>query len=359
MLSLIGIGISGYKGLSLAAIDFLSKCDIVYAENFTSPLSSDDLEGLKSILKKTVELVDRSFVEDGREILEKARSKDVSLLTYGDPLIATTHTELCTRAVKNSIKVRCLHNASGVASTIGESGLHVYKFGRTVTIMSEPQSALSVYNIIYDNLLNGSHTLLLTEYWQEESKKSSFFLDPHTVFKLLLEVEAAQRYHIFSFDTFAIVASRIGMENQKVVSGKVNSLMQKDFGSGPHSIIITGAFHFTEADAVSSLTENIDPPSDNTQAIERIAAQMIARYAPKAKLAVQQMRTLVQQETKSECPNKGIFDVLDNAEYYIADAERFLRQNRLELAVLSIGYAEGLVDSLRFQKDINPWDQPS
>ncbi len=38
----------------------------------------------------------------------------------------------------------------------------------------------------------------------------------------------------------------------------------------------------------------------------------------------------------------------------IDDAERFLRQGKQELAVLSIGYAEGLIDALRFQKGLNP-----
>jgi diphthine synthase len=79
---------------------------------------------------------------------------------------------------------------------------------------------------------------------------------------------------------------------------------------------------------------------------------MIERYAPKAKQAVQQMREIIRQDKD----NKGMFEVLDNAEYYIADAERFLRQAKYELAVLSIGYAEGLVDALRFQKGINPWN---
>jgi diphthine synthase len=53
--------------------------------------------------------------------------------------------------------------------------------------------------------------------------------------------------------------------------------------------------------------------------------------------------------------NKGSIEVLENAELYIDDAERFLRQGKHELAVLTIGYAEGLIDALRFQKGINPW----
>jgi diphthine synthase len=117
-------------------------------------------------------------------------------------------------------------------------------------------------------------------------------------------------------------------------------------------VIITGPLHFTEAEAIAALTENIDGPTDNSQNIKRISVQMVERYAPRAKQAAQHMRDIVRRDGS----NKGMFEVLDNAEYYIADAERFLRQAKFELAVLSMGYAEGLVDALRFQKGINPWE---
>src|SRR5919201_6525535 len=149
MLWFVGTGINGYQGLSIAALDVLKKCDIVYVERFTSALSEEDLQGLNSLLgtqtKPMQRCVQRWFVEDGREILEAARTKDIALITYGDPLIATTHSELRARAAKNSIKTAVLHGVSGIASIIGEAGLHVYKFGRIVTMMSEPYSAISVY----------------------------------------------------------------------------------------------------------------------------------------------------------------------------------------------------------------------
>ena len=362
MLWFVGTGINGYRGLSIAALDVLKKCDIVYVERFTSALSEDDLHGLNSLLlemhaKPMQRCVQRWFVEDGREILEAARTKNVAIVTYGDPLIATTHTELRSRAAKKSIKTAVLHAASGIASIIGEAGLHVYKFGRIVTMMSELHSALSVYNTIFENLLAGSHTLILTEYsHNNDESKEPFFLDPASVFKMLLDVERDQKHQIFSHDTFAVVASRVGMQDQKITSGKVKSLMGVDFGNGPHSLIVTGVLHFTETEALASLTENIDEPADNSKNTKRIEAQMIERYAPKAKQAVQQMRKLIVNQGTDSSSNKGIFEVLDNAEYYIADAERFLRQGKFELAVLSIGYAEGLLDALHFQKGINPWN---
>jgi diphthine synthase len=355
MLWFVGTGINGYQGLSIAAVDVLKKCTLVYVERFTSALSADDMQGLNSIIQRDVKLVQRCFVEDGREILEASRTKDVALVSYGDPLIATTHTELRSRAAKSSIKTGVLHAASGIGSLIGETGLHVYKFGRIMTMMSELHSALSVYNTIFENLLAGSHTLILTEYsgGSNNEGKEPFFLDPSSVFKMLLDVERDHRHQVFSNDTFAVVASRVGMQDQKIISGKVKSLMGRHFGNGPHSVVVTGALHFTEIDALASITENIDEPADNSENTKRIDAQMVERYAPKAKQAVQKMRKLINHDNGG---NKGVVEVVDNADYYIADAERFLRQGKFELALLSIGYAEGLIDALHFQKGIDPWD---
>src|ERR687886_109614 len=104
MLWFVETGINGYRGLSIAALDVLRKCDIVYIERFTSSLSEVDIRELNSLL------------------------------------------QMQTKPVKNSIKSAILHSASGIASIIGETGLHIYKFGRMVTMMSELSSAVSVYN---------------------------------------------------------------------------------------------------------------------------------------------------------------------------------------------------------------------
>ncbi|MEW6605449.1 MAG: diphthine synthase, partial [Thermoproteota archaeon] len=72
MLWFVGTGINGYRGLSLAALDILKKCDTIYVERFTSALSDEDLKGLNTLLEKEVKPVQRSFVEDGKEILENA-----------------------------------------------------------------------------------------------------------------------------------------------------------------------------------------------------------------------------------------------------------------------------------------------
>ena len=83
MLWLIGIGINGYKGISLHALEVLNTCNIVYLERFTSGVSDKDLQYLNSAIGEkgnNIILAQRWFVEDGREILEKAREDECSTI---------------------------------------------------------------------------------------------------------------------------------------------------------------------------------------------------------------------------------------------------------------------------------------
>ena len=49
MLWFVGTGIDGYRGLSVAALDVLRKCQVVYIERFTSAVSEGDIKGLNSL----------------------------------------------------------------------------------------------------------------------------------------------------------------------------------------------------------------------------------------------------------------------------------------------------------------------
>jgi len=357
MLRFIGLGINAHKSLSLHVLEILKKCDAIYLDKFTGFVSDDDLNGLRSLaelhdFKLDIIPAERWFVEDGRDILEQARTNDLALLTYGDPFIATTLIELYVRAVKNSIKIDVIHAASSITSLIGEAGLHLYKFGRMVTIMSESLSTLSVYNTIFENLLGRNHTLILTEYQNDQGQL--FFLSPNLAFNALLHAEKDFKFKIFFNETFAVVASRIGMTDQKIVSGTIRSLNGLQFGLGPHSIIITGALHFTEVEALRVLTHNLDEPSDNSANTRNLSSDMIERYAPKAREALSETKRISRTDNGSS-GNKISTEILDNAECYIDDAERFLRQGKHELAILSIGYAEGLIDAMRLKRGIDRW----
>jgi diphthine synthase len=343
MLCLVGAGI--YDTVEMSnSIKVLNSCNRIYLERFTSPISDNFINVLKSTLgpEKKIEIVKRWFVEDGRQILDESKTLNVGLVSYGDPTIATTFTELRIRAMKNNIEVKVVHAASGITSLVGECGLQVYKIGKLVTMMEEKQSAISVYSTIFGNLNLNCHTIILTEYRQDEDG-SEFFLKPNYVMSKLLEIEKDITYEIVSEDSFLIVVSRIGTDHQKIVSGKIKSLIDLEYGRGQHSIIFPAKFHFTEEEAIMNLTEIIDAPVDNTSRIKNVSDYMLNKYEPMIRNEIRQVRNTI----GSKKENKVQLELLDNAEFYLDDAVQFLRQGRKELAILSVGYADGLVDSLK------------
>ncbi|HSD05040.1 MAG TPA: diphthine synthase [Nitrosopumilaceae archaeon] len=346
MLWFAGLGISGTDGMGLDVVKILKQADIVYLEIFTSPITKPELAKIKKLVKGKFKTAPRWLVEDGKAILEDAKRKEVVLLSYGDPYIATTHIELRTRAISEKIKTGTIHAASAITSLVGECGLHYYKIGKIVTMMQEQQSASSVYYTTYDNLVAGNHTIIVLEYNQD----AKFFLNPKDALNNLLLTESGQKRNVVDESSFAIVASRIGSKTQKIVAGKFSSLKKTDFGKPPHSIIIPGRMHFTESDALKVLARCLDEPFDNSSRIKKISDQMLEKYIPKARKALEDVTNRFKDD-------KGIMSVLENAELYLDDAEKFQSQGNEELAVLSIGYAEGLIDALRFSKGIDPWAQ--
>ncbi|MDH3696318.1 MAG: diphthine synthase [Nitrosopumilus sp.] len=342
MLWFVGLGISGFKSIPIEAIDILSNADIVYLEQFTSPIGKSDLTKIKNATKGEFKLAKRWLVEDGNEILKNAKKKKVVLLAYGDPYIATTHIELRTRAIEERVKTHSIHASSSLTSMIGECGLHFYKIGRIATIMSE-MALTTPYYVIYKNIIEGNHTVLLLEYNQDKD----FFLDPKDALKGLLETEKGQIRNVINLSSYAIVASRIGFKDQKIVSGKISSLKKIDFGKPPHTIIIPGRLHFTESDALKMLGQCVDEPYDNTEKTKKISIQMMKKYVPMVREALKEIQPLYKDQ-------KEFQGILENAELYVKDAEKFLEDGQDEVAILSIGYADGLVDALRLAKGLDP-----
>lgn len=343
MLWFVGLGISGSKSIPVEALEVLSKADIVYFEQFTSPIEKSDMLKIRKMTKGEFKQGKRWLVEDGNEILKHAKTKKVVLLSYGDPYIATTHIELRTRAMQEKIKTHSIHASSSLTSMIGECGLHFYKVGRIATIMSEMKSLTTPYYVIYKNIIEGNHTVLLLEYNQDKN----FFMDPKDALIGLIETEKGQKRNVIDLSTHAIVASRIGFKDQSIISGKISSLKKIDFGKPPHTIIITGRLHFTESDALKILGRCLDEPQDNSEKTKKISIQMMKKYVPMVRDALEEITPYYKEQKEFKV-------ILENAELYIQDAEKCLEDGQDEVAILSIGYADGLVDALRLAKGLEP-----
>ncbi len=375
MLWLVGTGISGIESIPINGTEAISCADIIYLEQFTSPAppmkvgEAGIVEAVRRIAGGGCKIreAERCVVEDGTEILQNARSQNVVLLSYGDPLVATTHTELRCRAAASGIRTRVIHASSAPAAAIGECGLHHYKMGRMATIMRDPRSMTTPYYTVYKNATERCHTLLLLEYDHEGTEEGDgrrFVLEPTDALRGLLKTEEGQRRGVILDNTYAVVASRIGLADQHITAGRISSLVareEKGFGEPPHSIIIPGSLHFTESDALDALAECIDPPprdggdgetknGRNPNVPARIPEQMVTKYAPMIRRSISDV---LPHCTGSEAMER----ILENARLYVDDAEDFVKkEGHGDVAVLSIGYADGLADALRLLKGLDAVD---
>ena len=333
MLWFVGLGVCPPGSIPADAARILESADIIYLETFTSPVEP-------SACVADARPAPRWMVEDGREILDNAERATVVLASYGDPMVATTHAELRVRAISRGIRTGIVHAASVASAIFGECGLHHYKAGRTATIMDDAKATLTPYQTTYRNAVSGNHTLLLLEY----DIGRGFFLDPGAALHMMRDAEAGQKRGVFNGDTYVVVASRVGMPDQAIRAGRLDTMEGYDYGEPPHSIVVPGPLHFTERDALLVLAECIDEPPPEGHTIQSIPHQMMQRYAPAVRRAA------------GGIPNPDRYrTILENALLYVRDAERALEEGHDEVAVLSIGYADGLVDALRMQLNMGEW----
>ncbi len=335
-LTFVGLGL-GDQGMSIGGVKAIKEADTAYLEYYTTPYAPRLLQEVEGAAQRTMSIVDRTFVEDGRKILDEASSGTVVLAVQGDPMIATTHSDLMVRAISRGIRTEIVHAATIATAAASASGLHYYKFGATVTFTQETKNFHEqVYKRVHQNLLEGSHTLLLLEYDVEGGQGVS----PPALMEGLLRAEENYKREVVSGETFLVVLSRVGTQHENLRAGSISDLRSLDYGQPPYAAIVPGKLHFSEKEALAALA-GIDEKQigDNTRTLRRTAEVLIPRYAEKAKKALEAGRSSLKE---------GYEQVFENAELYAKDAERFLADGQDELAMLSIGYAEGLIDSLTF-----------
>ncbi|MDG6985858.1 MAG: diphthine synthase [Nitrososphaerota archaeon] len=335
-LSFVGLGL-GPKGITLEGVDELKAADVVYLEYYTTPHEPSLIRELARAIGKDPTVVDREFVENGSVILSGAEKKRVALAVLGDPMIATTHNELRARAIKQGTETRVIHSATIGSAAASVSGLQSYKFSRTVTVTRESVGKLAqAYHILHDNLLEGAHTLLLLEY----DLKSGEGVSPPGAIAGLFLAEGNFKRGVVGEKTFALVLSRVGRGDAARKAGELGALSKLDYGEPPHCIVIPGKLHFSETEALAaifSIPEGL--VRGNSDAVLRTAQSLVPKYVTKTRRALDSVRDKLGPQYEH---------LLENAELYMKDAETFLANGEDEMAMLSIGYAEGLLDSLSF-----------
>ena len=248
----VGLGLNDDRGISLRALEETKTADHVFIELYTSLLPDFSIERFAQASGKTPRIVTRKELEEdgGELVLNAAHVGKTVLLVPGDPLIATTHIALRIAAVKQKTKTRIIHGTSILSAAIGLSGLHNYKFGKSVTIpFPDETPATTPYHVIGQNMRLGLHTLCLLDIKTDEKR----YLTINEGLKELVRIENEKKEGVIQDDTIAVGVVRAGSTDPEVKAGFVAKLLHHQFGPPPHTLIFAGKLHFMEADALITL----------------------------------------------------------------------------------------------------------
>ena len=245
---LVGLGLHDEMGVSLRGLEEIRTADAVFVELYTSLLSSFSLDRLERISGKRPVVLSRKDLEEknAEAVLKAAGEGTTVLLVPGDSLIATTHVALRLEAEKHGIRTRIVHAASIISAAIGLSGLHNYKFGRSVTIPFPENFSETPYEVVAQNRKLGLHTLCLLDIKMEENRCLSI----SEGLELLLKIETKRREKATTMNTLAVGIARAGSHDPTVKAGSVSELLRYDFGEPPQCLIFPGNLHFMEAEAL-------------------------------------------------------------------------------------------------------------
>ena len=247
-LALVGLGLYDDQGITLRGLHELESADFAFAESYTSSLAPGSIERLAELTGKEISILGRKEVEDGTRILDQANRSRVVLLVPGDPMTATTHTDIRLRASRLGIETAIVNGVSALTAIPGLLGLQHYKFGRTTTIPfpAEGYAPTSPYEVVRDNLLRGLHTLVLLDIDAENSA----YMTANQGFRVLMDMEKRVGGRAISEESLACVVARAGHPDYLARAGPVSDLERSDFGPPLHTIVIPGKLHFMEEEAL-------------------------------------------------------------------------------------------------------------
>ena len=330
-LSLISLGLTDERDMSIRALDDARGCDTLYAELYTMKLATT-LAALTELIGKPITLLPRGDLEErSAKIIEEARGRKVCVLIGGDCLSATTHVSLLLEAAEKGVETRVIHGSS-IFSAVAETGLSLYKFGRTVTMpFPEKGPADAVLRGIQGNLDDGLHTLVLFDLDIEQNKYMSI---TQAITGL---IEAG-----ISPDTLVVGVARLGQSSVKINAGHADDIASIDFGDPPHCLIVPGQLHFLEEDALKRLAR-CSPQALKNRELKPELDRLIEKYIAGCR-RVREVMKMTPPTTPLTL--EQIQNLLEHVDRYLVDAE-YYRAERKPTALTSVAYAEGILDALK------------
>jgi len=256
MLYFVGLGLSDHEDISLKGLKVLKSVDFVYAEFFTSKLFGTNIKLIEDLIGKDIVMLNRVEVEEENIFLNKAKKYDVAVVTGGDPLIATTHTNFIVEAKKYGIETEVIHSSSILSAGCGISGLQPYKFGKVTSIPFPDKNFFphSPYLTIEENFKNSAHTLVLLDIQADKNR----FMTVNQGLKYILKVrddllDQGRKDFLINEETLAIGIAHVGSKDLKLKAGKISDLIDFDFGEPLHCIALPSKLHIVEAEYLMAI----------------------------------------------------------------------------------------------------------
>ncbi len=251
----IGLGLYDEKDISVKGLEAAKKADVVHSEFYTSDLAGSTLQDIEDMIGNEIKILKREEGESKALPLEEALAgKRVAFLTAGDPMAATTHVDLRLRAVEKGVPTTMIHSSSIFSAVPSLLGVQHYKFGRTVTLpysQDDREYPVSPYKNIKENKERGLHTLVLLDINSEEKK----YMSVNEGIEALILLEKRLGEDIVVEDTLFAGLARVGSSDPEVKAGYPKELMEHDFGTGLHCMVLFGELHFMEIDSLINLAD--------------------------------------------------------------------------------------------------------
>lgn len=247
-LHLVGLGLHDAQDVTVKGLARIRAADAVYAEFYTAILAGTTEAELERFLGRAVVKLDRLGVEHGAaRLVDEARGRNVVLLTAGDPLTATTHTDLMVRCHAAGVTFHVVHAPSIYSAAPGLLGLQHYKFGRTTTLVrpSAGWNPTSPFDAVAENHARGLHTLVLLDIKADEG----YFMSANEGIGLLLDLAARTGNGWFGPATQLGVVARAGSDLATICTGSAAYLAGFGFGPPLHCIVVPGTLQVVEQEA--------------------------------------------------------------------------------------------------------------
>ena len=158
-------------------------------------------------------------------------------------------------------------------SAIGATGLQLYNFGQTVSMVffTESWKPASFYDRVKENRHIGLHTLMLLDIKVKEQSLENLargrkvyepprFMTAAQCAAQMIEIEEGRDEGAYKPHTLAVGIARLGARDQRMAVGTLKQISAYDLGAPLHSLVILGKrAHDLERDYIRDFA--IDKPT--------------------------------------------------------------------------------------------------